>query len=295
MISGVYIFLTSGLPVFHSNLNQEHESMNQILFGGVSSAINMLIKEIAHSELQSINVEDGTLNYRVKNDLIFVIHSKGSKSRELAAFLVHQVMAAFIADYGIIIHGNSQNIIDISLFQPFEPKVIEIHETLMKLYESQPNLFKFIPNDIPLALIQDLLTEGENLVEGFPNDTIRLVRRLDDKYEAQINRKVLFSLGVFFGIEISRKKFPDTVNISQDEVLKLLNEISVAKFDKKARTYVLSICPICRGKSSNEPMCNFFTGFIEGCFDNPNLIVQEVTCKASGEKNCSYSFKYSRD
>lgn len=295
MISGVYIFLTSGLPVFHTNLNQEQESMNQILFGGISSAINMLIKEIAHSELQSINIEDGTLNYSVKNDLIFVIHSRGKKSRDLAGFLVKQIMTAFIEDYGILILNNTQNIIDSSLFLPFETKVKEIHDTFMKLYENQPNLFKFIPKDIPLSLIQDLLKEGEDLVEGFPDDTIRLVRRLDDKYDAQINRKVLFSLGVFFGIELSRKYFPHTVNINQDEVLKLLNEISVAKFDKKTRAYVLSICPICRGKTSNEPMCNFFTGFIEGCFDNPNLVVQEVTCKASGDKNCSYSFKYSRD
>ncbi|MHA2075500.1 MAG: hypothetical protein ACW97X_12845 [Candidatus Hodarchaeales archaeon] len=295
MISGVYIFRTSGLPIFYSSLDQEHKSMNQVLFGGISSAINMLIKEIARSELQSINVEDGTLHYSVKNDLIFVIHSKGPKIRELAKFLIKQVMAAFIEDFGIMILDSAHSIVDNSLFQPFERKALEIYKTFMKLYESQPNLFEFIPNDIPLALIQDLLKEGENLVEGFPDDTIRLVRRLDDKYEARVNREVLFSLGVFFGIELSKKYFPDTVNINQGEVLKLLNEISIAKFNKKTRAYVLSICPVCRGKTSSDAMCNFFTGFIEGCFDNPNLFVQEATCKAKGDKNCSFILKYSRE
>ena len=288
MISEVYIFLTSGIPIFHSNLNQEHKSVNPVLFGGLSSAMNMLVKEVANAELQSINVEDGTLHYSARDDLIFVIHSKGLKSRRLAGFLIKQVMKSFTEDFEIILK-EPKKMINNTIFQMFEPKMLEIHDSFMKLYESQPNLFKYIPDDIPLDIIQDLLKEGENLVEGFPNDTIRLVRRLDDKYDAQINRKVLFSLGIYFGIELSKIYFSDTVTISQNEVLKLLNEISVAKFDKKTRTYILSICPICRGKSSKDPMCNFFAGFIEGCFDNPNFKIQEVTCKAKGDNNCSFS------
>ncbi|MFX0085218.1 MAG: V4R domain-containing protein [Candidatus Hodarchaeota archaeon] len=296
MISGVYIFFVSGLPIFHMNLGlNERESMNQILFGGISSAINMLIKELAHSDLQSINVEDGKLKYSISNELIFVLHSKGQKGDEISGFLLKQIQNEFLEDYEVIIKNSDRNVIDSSLFQPFKTKVREMYRSVLELSETHENLFNFIPDDIPLSLVNELLKEGDNLIEGFPRDTIRLVRRLDEKFDRDIKKRIIFSLGIYFGIEISKREFPTRVSLNQDEILKLLNEISVAKYNKSERLFTFAICPICRGRVSTEPICDFFSGFIEGCFDNPNLQVKEITCKASGDKSCTYSLIYSRD
>jgi len=295
VISGIYIFLTSGLPIFHTNLQPTEESMNQILFGGISSAISMLVKELAHSDLQSIEVEGGTLKYSIFKELIFVVHSRGKTGEDIVDFLLNQIKNEFIKGYEKILNTMELNVIDSSIFESFEDKVKETYRSILKLYESHENIFNFIPSDTPLSMIQDLLIKGDNLIEGFPDDTIRLVRILDDKYDVNTKKRILFSLGVYFGIEITKMKFPTKVSFGQDVVMKLLNEISVAKFDKKKRVFTLMICPICRGKKSNKPMCDFFAGFIEGCFDNPNLRVKEVTCKASGDKNCSYKLMDSRD
>lgn len=254
----------------------------------------MLVKEIARSDLQSIEIEDGTLKYNIFNELIFVVHNRGKTGDKIASFLLNQIKNEFIKDYEQILTTMELNVIDSSIFESFEDKVIETHQTILKLYENHENLFNFIPSEIPLSMIQDLLSKGDNLIEGFPDDTIRLVRILDDKYNVNTKERILFSLGFYFGIEIAKKKFPTKVSFGQDVVMKLLNEISVAKFDKKKRVFTLMICPICRSKKSDKPMCGFFAGFIEGCFDNPNLRVKEVTCKASGDKNCSYKLIDSR-
>jgi predicted hydrocarbon binding protein len=271
------------------------ETMNQILFGGISSAINMLIKELAHSDLQSINVEDGKLKYSIYDELIFVLHSKGQKGEEISGFLLKQIQNEFLEDYEVIINNSDLNVIDSNLFIPFKGKIRKMYRIILELSETHEDLFNFIPDDIPLSLVNELLKEGANLIEGFPKDTIRLVRRLDEKFETDIKKKIMFSLGVYFGIEISKIEYPTRVSLNQDEILKLLNEISVAKFDKSERVFTLAICPICRGRESKEPICDFFTGFIEGCFDNPNLQVKEIACKATGDNSCTYSLIYSRD
>jgi predicted hydrocarbon binding protein len=295
VINGVYIFWTSGLPIFHTTLDSGKAEINQILFAGISSAINMFIKELAHSDLESINIEDGTLKYSVHKELIFVIHCTGKKGSHLGGFLLWQIRTEFLKQYAQVIENSPDSFVDSSLFHPFDSTVNKIHNDMLLLFDKHENLFNYIPPKIPLSLIQELLKEGDNLIEGFPNDTIRLIRRLDTKYEEEVKEPIMFSLGVYFGIEISKKIFPNRVGINQTEVLKLLNEISVAKLDKKSHLFTLTICPICRGKSSTDPMCHFFAGFIEGGFDNPKLHIIEETCKAKGDQYCTFKISSNRD
>jgi len=295
VINGVYIFWTSGLPIFHTTLDSGKAEINQILFAGISSAINIFVKELAQSDLESINIEDGTLKYSIHKELIFVIHCTGKKGSLLGGFLLWQIRTEFLQQYAQIIENSSDSFIDSSLFYPFNTTVNGIHNDLILLYDRHESLFNYISEEIPLSLIQELLKEGDNLIEGFPNDTIRLIRRLDTKYEEEVKEKIMFSLGVYFGIEISKKKFPNRVGLNQTEILNLLNEISVAKLDKKSHLYTLSICPICRGKTSTDPMCHFFAGFIEGGFDNPKLHIIEETCKAKGDQYCTFKISSNRD
>ncbi len=264
------------------------ERMNQILFAGISSAINMFIKEVTQADLESINIEDGMLQFSLYNDLIFAVHSSGSRGNQLGGFLNQQIKQAFLDSYLSLIEANPNSLVESSLFSAFEKVVMEIYQTLIKLYESHTNLFNFLPREISLKIIEDLVNEGETLISGFPNDTIRMIRLLDEKYTVENKDQIMFSLGIYLGIEISNFKYKQRIGLSQKEVLNLLNEISITKFNSTYQLYTFTICPVCRGKQSTKPMCHFFAGFIEGCFDNPRLYVIEETCKASGDNVCTF-------
>ncbi|MHA1228754.1 MAG: V4R domain-containing protein [Candidatus Hodarchaeales archaeon] len=294
MILGVYVFLTSGLPIFFTNLSKEKSDINEILFAGISSAINMFVKEIAQSDLESIEIEDGKLLYKVDKDLIFVVHTRGKKGELIGEYLINFLGTEFKSKYGHIIQENPNSVVDNSLFWPFEDEIEKAYEKLVKLSKDQPELFKILPTDIPISLIDELEKEGKNLIKGFPNDTIRLIRRLDEKYKGKkVRDQIMLSLGKFFGREIAKKEIPERVgSLTEKETLKLLNEISITKFDRKKSSFSLAICPICRKKSSDKPMCHFFSGFISGCFNNPRLLITESSCKAAGGKNCIFKIKY---
>ena len=264
------------------------EKMNQILFAGVSSAINMFIKEVTQADLESINVENGRVQFSIYKDLIFAVHTSSARGNQLGEYLLEYIKQAFLASYSPLIDANPHSLVETGLFSAFESVVDDIFQNLISLFNSHKNIFNYLPRDISLEIIEDLVNEGDTLISGFPNDTIGMIRKLDDKYAVENRNQIMFALGIYLGNEISNLKYKQRVGLSQKEVLKLLNEISVTKYDHSNQIYSFMICPICRGKNSANPMCHFFAGFIEGCFDNPRLSIAEETCKASGDEVCTF-------
>jgi predicted hydrocarbon binding protein len=81
--------------------------------------------------------------------------------------------------------------------------------------------------------------------------------------------------------------------LTQTDVLGLLNEISVSKLESSNEIFDIVICPECRDKTSEKPMCHFFSGFIEGALDNPGISVEEISCKAAGGEMCRFKLHIS--
>lgn len=290
MIQSVFVFSIDGLSVFHMTVDsKEYLEINDLLFAGVSSAIRNLMDELGHKNLQSIEVSDGMLIYSCSHNLIFVIHARDNEGTAIGKFLVKQIEYEFVKSYKDIISEESIHLKPINTYDPFKDKIKNLYTDLKALYQRQPRLFNFFPKSIPISLVQDILLEGEDLISGYPNTTIKLARRLEEKYDkSQEKSIILFSLGKFIGYEISQIKFPNNIAINQTNILSLLNEISIAKYDSKNDLFKLEICPICRGKQSDIACCEFFSGFIEGGFDNPQLKVKEISCKATGDKYCTF-------
>ncbi|MFW9994417.1 MAG: V4R domain-containing protein [Candidatus Odinarchaeota archaeon] len=291
MIREVNIFHSNGISIIHLNLGVTDREVDKNLFAGVSSAVSTFLKELGHGVLHSINVEDGIIVYSSSHGLFFAVHASGPEGEVIGPFFVKQIEFEFIKTFKDIIDRLTWDVIETSIFQEFKATIQRINENLLKLYESNRNLFNFFPTNVPMAQFYELLEEGTDLIDGFPEDTIRLVRQLDKKYDGTTRQEVFHSLGQYFGHDVSKKKLKNKIGVSPSDVLKLLNEISVAKFDARKEQFILSICPVCRGKRDCEPVCDFFTGFIQGCFDNPKLQVSETACKAKGDKNCTFQIK----
>ena len=95
--------------------------------------------------------------------------------------------------------------------------------------------------------------------------------------------------GAHIAAERVREAVPDEKN-----VLELLNEISVAKFDSASASFDITICPVCRGVTADEPVCDFLSGFIEGVLSNLSIRVDETKCKARGDKSCVFTLTRTR-
>ncbi len=297
LLKAIYILHLDGTPVLRVNLDESTEEKRSTfldLFGGFSSAINVLVKELGHKELKSITVGDGVLVYSSKEPLLFVVHAVHPKNEQLAKLLVKQVEHEFLASYEDILVDGSV-FVHADFFNPFEAKVIEIYDSLMRIYTDYPQLVDFLPSFIPLTRLNEVLNLGLDVIEGFPDDTIKLVRRLsklfvdDEDLEAVVGR----TLGKYSGWRIAHNRFHDEFVINQENVLELLNEISVSKYDMKEEVYDILLCPICRGRTAEKPMCHFFSGFIEGALDNPGVFVEQISCRALGEKSCRFKLRRS--
>ena len=255
---------------------------------GFSSAIATLVKELGHKEIKSISVTDGVLVYSSKEPLLFVVHSVNPKYEQFSKLLVKQIEQEFLTHFDDVL--DDENVfVFCDLFKPFRSNIIDIHDNLMKLYSEYPELLDFLPSFIPLAQLYKVLNMGLDLIKGYPGDTIRLVRQLENYFEKdEYLKDVSLTLGRYSGYMIAKERYHGEIVIDHDKVLKLLNEISVVRYDSVKECFDFQLCPICRERKSEKPMCEFFSGFIEGALNNPGISVEESTCKARGDKSCSF-------
>ncbi len=294
-LQSAIIIHMDGLPLLDVNLDPEQErGMDGLvnLFGGFSSAINALMRELGHKEIKSITVADGVLVYSSHEPLLFVVHASDEKYEKLAEIFIKEIQREFLVSYEDEIHD--ENILsNMESFEPFAERVTDIYESLTIIDGKYPDLIEYIPSDIPLIELYELLHVGLDIIEGYPDDTIKIVRRLDQYFKGkeQTIDDLAFAIGKYSGRVIAQERFKKEYIITPKHVLKLLEEISVVKLDSENDLYDMKLCPICRGKRADRPICGFFSGFIEGALSNPAISVREVACKAMGEPSCKYKLE----
>lgn len=291
IIKTVYILHLDGTPVLRVNIDDDDEDTLDGflgLFGGFSSAINTLVKELGHKEIKSINVSDGSLVYSSREPLLFVVHTLNPRYEQFSKLLVRQIEHEFLASYGDVLNDENAFVM-CDFFKPFRSCILEIHDNLIKLYSEHPELLDYLPSFIPLNELYEVLNLGLDLIHGYPTDTIRIVRKLSKHIKKDEHlRDVALTLGRYSGHMIAKERYKGELVINHEKVLKLLNEISVVRFDSSKECFDFQLCPICRDRKSDKPICDFFSGFIEGALGNPSIEVEEITCKAKGDKSCSF-------
>ncbi|MFX0093364.1 MAG: V4R domain-containing protein, partial [Candidatus Hodarchaeota archaeon] len=179
-------------------------------------------------------------------------------------------------------------VVEIGQFTSFEENTRRIYQELITFYRKDRKFLDFFPTTITLPVLNELFSDSIKLIEGFPNTTIRVIQDLNKRYEGDLQQKITFSLGKYFGVKVIENKFKNKIGITPYEILKLINEISVCRYDNIKEQFNILICPICRGKRSNKPICQFFEGFIEGSLNNPKLYVKEIECRAKGNQSCKF-------
>ncbi|MHA1637747.1 MAG: V4R domain-containing protein [Candidatus Thorarchaeota archaeon] len=292
MIKTVYVLHLNGTPVLQVDLEKpKDDGMGSFLdlFGGFSSAINTLIGELGHKEIKSITVGDGVLVYSSSEPLLFVVHTTDTKQEIFGRVLVKQIEHEFLKTFSDII-DDERAFVDSDRFTLFSATIRNVYYSLRKLHTDYPHILEFLPSFIPLGRLYEVLNLGLDIIDGFPEDTIKLVRKLHKYFskEEGLEEIIARTLGRYSGNRIARIRFEKEFVIGHRNVLELLNEISVVKLDTKDEVYDIVLCPVCRGRTSENPICHFFSGFIEGAIDNPSISVDQVSCRAQGDKSCRF-------
>jgi predicted hydrocarbon binding protein len=221
---------------------------------------------------------------------LFVVHTEDPKYEQFAKLLVKQVEHEFSTFFDERLNDR-EFFVNVNNFSSFEPKILELYNSLKKLQDHYPEILEFLPSFIPLSRLYEVLNLGLDIIYGFPDDTIKLVRQLSTFFadDPGIEEVVAQTLGRYSGHRIAKSRFKGKLVLSPEEILQLLNEISVTKLDSNHEFFDVVLCPICRGRTSEKPICQFFSGFIEGAFDNPGITVEETSCRALGAKSCRFT------
>jgi hypothetical protein len=293
IVKTVYIVHLAGIPIVSVNLDgsaRDNRQSFEELFGGFSSAINNLIKELGHDELKAIESGDGLLVYSSREPILFVVHAEKQEYEQFAKILVKQIENQFFQEF----EGHLQKeeaYVRGERYQRFKSNIRDLYNHLMRIRNDYPELIQFLPSFIPLSQLYMVLNLGLDIINRFPDDTIKLVRELNNYFgkQPELEDLVARTIGRYAGHRIAKKEYKDKLMVQQGELLNLLNEISVTKFDSDREIYDIVLCPVCRGKTADRPICHFFSGFIEGVLRNPSISVEEISCRAMGNKSCRFA------
>jgi predicted hydrocarbon binding protein len=285
MIDEFFILRRNGLTLFHMILEKESFTI-QIptdLFAGFSSAIVAFTTEMGSGHLSKIEIEDQIFVYEVMKDLITVAKISSEDDETIAEHVVSILYSEFVKDYKEEL-DNFDGTVRRDIFFPFTNKVREIITKCENIAKKNPHLLANIPPSINLEAIEKLSEFSEELVNNFPEATIKLTREFQQKLPDDFMNYTMFKLGKEVGKDVAQLKIKKEIN--DKALMKLLGEISICSLNKNIVT--LKICPFCRGRNTKEFDCDFVAGFIEGAYNNPAITAREISCHAKGDKHCQF-------
>lgn len=284
MIDEFFILRRDGLSLFHIRIDEDSFAVElpTELFAGFSSAIVAFTTELGAGHLSKIEIEDQIFVYEVKEDLITctkISHDDDEVMAEHVVAILYQEFIKMFDDELKRYDGTVRR----DVFFPFAEKVKEIIARCEKIAITNPHLLANIPASIDIKLIEQLSDVSDEMVNNFPDATIRSIKHFQNKIPKDVMNYTMFRLGKEVGKDIAAKNLK---KIDSKNVMKLLNEISVSNIKEDIIT--LQICPICRGVEAEEFYCDFISGFIEGVYNNPGISVREISCHAVGDRNCKF-------
>ncbi|MHA1125130.1 MAG: V4R domain-containing protein [Candidatus Heimdallarchaeota archaeon] len=288
MIDEFFILHRNGLSLFHIRLDEDsfEIELSTELFAGFSSAIVAFSSELGAGHLSKIEIEDQKFVFEVMKDYITVAKISADDNEAMAEHVVSLLYREFINDYQEELK-DFDGTVRKDIFFSFADKVRDIAIKCEEIAKTNPSLLANIPASIDIDIIKRLSEFSNELVDDFPDATIRLTRNFQRELPDDVMHITMFKLGKETGKDVAKKRIKKKIN--DKSIMKILNEISVS--DCKDDKITLKICPFCRGRETDKFDCDFVAGFIEGAYNDPNITVKEISCHAVGDKNCIFKIK----
>ncbi|MFW9922880.1 MAG: V4R domain-containing protein [Candidatus Thorarchaeota archaeon] len=284
MIDEFFILRRDGLNLFHIRLDEDsfEIALPTELFAGFSSAIVAFTSELGAGHLSKIEIEDQIFVYKIMEELITVTKISEDDDLKTAEHVIAILYREFINQFKDELK-DFDGTVRKDVFYSFADTVHEIVDKCEQVAKKNPHLLANIPPSISIDAIKQLSDFSDELIDNFPEGTIRLTRNFQKELPTDVMNYTMFRLGKEVGKDVAQKKFNQ---INDKNIMKLLDEISVCTREKNVIT--LKICPFCRGRESEEFDCDFISGFIEGAYNDLKISVREISCHAVGDKYCQF-------
>jgi len=285
MLDEFFILRRDGLSLFHIRLEENSFTVQlpEELFAGFSSAIVAFTSELGAGHLSKIEIEEHVFVYEVMEDLITVAKISMDDDETIAEHIVALLYREFVKEYRVELK-NFDGTVRRDIFFPFAEKVRNIVQMCVNIARNNPSLLANIPPSISIEAIEKLSNFSEEMVDKFPESTIRMTRNFQKELPKGEMHYTMYKLGIEVGKDVAKKKIKKKA--TDKAIMKILNEISVCSL--KDNIITLQICPFCRGRETKIFDCDFVSGFIEGAYNNPKICVREIACHAVGAKHCQF-------
>ncbi len=251
MIFEIYIIdFNSGIPYIDKTYRKIHLGVsNNLVSGLLHVSYTMFNSEMEIGHIKSLSTKEYKLIYLMHNRLLFIALADIKLDENKIDRMLHTIAHSFYDENKDIL-GKWNN--DLTVFQPFIPKM----------------------DTIVIGTIADLF------FENYPSNIVSLTEYIHDNY-TQKNQE---QIGKSLAETILEERYAN--NPKKSNLKKELSKFSVVK-NMTDEFVELSVCPFCRKKESQTPICNFVTGFINGMLKSTEWT--ETTCVGCGDAFCSYS------
>ncbi len=254
MIYEVYIIdFNSGIPYIDKTYRKIHLGVSNTLLSGLIHVVYTAFKtEMEIGNIRSMTTQDYKLIYLKYQKLLFVTLADIKLEETKIQTMLNQLASSFYEKFKDILANWSQ---DLTVFGSFIPKMDSI--------------------------VIDTIT-GLFFIEKYPRNIVSIVDYIGKNYSLEYQD----SIGRALAEKILSNRYSNIVK--KRNLKKELSRITVIK-DFNDDFIELSVCPFCREKQTEAPVCNFITGFIKGMLQSDVWV--EKTCVSCGDNYCSFSKK----
>lgn len=293
-MSGIefWVINSSRVPIFIFKLGKH--DVDEHLVGSFLSVFSTFAKEIEEGSLRMLVFDKVTYYFKEYHggDLLFVLRSP--ILHESLEHMLNILMELFLLHFPPELMARARTgIINIPL---------ELEDTLQdslgnvmllmleKIHGSWLDQVRNIPMSVICCRMDALTTITRAMIEGYPDETIYHYKILlkDPMLQGPL---VLRTVGMVMGNELSKLLFPREITLTPREILRLLDPLTVCKYDSTNKEFKIEICPFCRGLSPSQDgrgRCQIVEGIIQGALASPHVKVKEVSCIANKDRTCTF-------
>ncbi len=284
-----WVVNASSIPFFTYQLGKRRG--NQHLLGSFLSVLSIFTKELGEGKIKSIFLANSNYYFKEKAGLLFIMKTSH-------AFHIYEDILTSVANL-------------ILLLLPPEHIAILQRENIISLPEHARKILQEIVNQFFINLLQSSLPENwkqnlksldpfilscrfnelidiiDHMITEYPRRTIYHYRRLLRDHSFQ-HPHTLYQCGLIVGDELKKMLHPRKNILSPVETKKILDPLMICNLNRRKNSFIIELCPFCRGMRSSSTICSFLAGMIEGIINDPTSIVVEKQCKAKGDSKCIF-------
>ena len=121
VLNGLWIIEKNGLCLLHRNFEETQQQIDETMFSGFLTAILSFTQDLVKDSIEKISMGERDIYYSSFGPFAVALSANKSKKAKNLQSYINKVGEMFLAEFGD--HLKSTNMPDITIFEPFGPKI----------------------------------------------------------------------------------------------------------------------------------------------------------------------------